>query len=111
MSLAELFNVPADQASLGVFLFANFDEHRILIDRVFQQKGVLFPMLDILTMDPANPGIWAVSHQGLHNALDGILGQAGNDYTNFDPNDRESLEGLIRVHAEAHVAYRALLGG
>lgn len=110
MSLASLYNTPVDETSLLSFLFANYDEHALLISRIQQQKGLTLPLLDIRSMDIESPGEWALTHQAMHGALNTVLKVAGSDFTLIDPRDQEATQGLILLHANDHLRYRAALG-
>lgn len=110
MSLASLYNTPIDDESLLSFLFANYDEHAQLVTRVQLKKNISLKLLDIRSMDINSPGNWALAHQAMHGALNSILGVAGSDFTLLDPKDRDATQGLIILHANDHLQYRAALG-
>ena len=109
MSLATLFNTPVDEESLSAFLFANYDEHQQLIQRISQENSVSLPLLDIRNMDVNSPGAWALAHQAMHGAINNVLGIAGSDFSLIDPRDREATQGLILLHANDHLRYRKAL--
>lgn len=110
MGLANLANVPRDDAELLVFSFSNQDEHFRVAQAVKAQKNVSTP---IYPVDPINfwaLGVWLQNHQQMHNNINGILGTPGSDLTDVDFRNRAQLESWIWLHFTEHQNWSRALG-
>jgi len=102
MSVANLFNIPGDEASLSQFSFANAAEHHKIAQALFDDLGI---HIDVFILDPLpifDPGTWLYQHQQAHNIQNAALGIAGNDLTTVDLKDKGQFAAWINLHAQEH---------
>lgn len=110
MSLASVYNVPKDARSLAEFAFNNRLSHLSIAQAIQTKTGVILslPVLDPMPVfDLQN---WAVQHQAVHNAMNGVLGLEGNDLTDVNWEKPEEVESWIRLHADEHYKASQVLG-
>ena len=110
MSVANLFNVPGDEATLLQFSFANMAEHHKIAQTLFDDRGI---RVDIFILDPLpinDPGVWLYQHQQAHNDQNAALGISGNDLTTVDLKDQGQFAAWIRLHAIEHREGAQILG-
>lgn len=102
MSLANLFNVPANPQEWAIWSFSNMDHHRQIIRAVSAQKKINLTEYIIEPIPFHSLGGWVYSHQAMHNDMDGVLGIAGFDLTGFDVQNAGQIAAWVRLHAIEH---------
>jgi hypothetical protein len=108
--IAALYNIPSDPPSMSRFAFHNRDQHRQVTAAVEAKFGLTlpeYPIDPIASWDFTN---WLYNHQAMHNAVNGLLGTAGNDLTDVDPTKPDQLSAWIQLHAVEHVQWGNILG-
>ncbi len=113
MPLAELISVPLTRAALAGWQFANVANHRDIIRRVQETKGLdltEYPLEPFNPEDPASLAQFLNSHQDMHEAMARALGIALYDLSEVDWQDPADLSRWVLAHAQMHMAASALLG-
>lgn len=103
MALADLYNIPTDDASMQFWSFAHMAHHRDMI-RVVQQT--LNIGLEEFILDPVNlsdPVQFLDQHQQMHNQLDALFGISGFDLTEVNWADAGQRSGWIWQNAQLHL--------
>jgi hypothetical protein len=110
MSVATLFNFPADHRTMAEWLFSNADSHRQIAYAIAQQKQktIEFPPLDPMSEDDVQN--WLLRHQFSHDQFEPILGIGGNDYTQMNFRDPRAVEFVWQQHANSHIQAHTILG-
>lgn len=110
MSLIHLYDPLETPRDIERFASYNFDDHLLVLAAVLNKRSINIPLLDIRTLDPQNPGVWALGHQSLHNATNAVFRLAGSDFSQIDFQDRQQLDNVKRLHAEEHRQWHLQLG-
>ena len=113
MSLAGLWNVPANESQLAQWSFDNAAQHADIIRVIFKNTGKQLDSYVIDPFDAASPeqmGAWLYQHQTMHQQMDAILGIAGYDLTEVNFLDQSMLGGWIQAHALEHQQAAQILG-
>jgi hypothetical protein len=110
MSLATLFSTIRTPADLAEFTFSNNADHIDISAAILAQKKMMVINLVLEPLDPQAIQVWLLNHQAVHVQQTGILGVDGQDFTNLNLQDRESLLEWVFEHATEHRNMRAALG-
>jgi hypothetical protein len=97
--LASIYNVPQTPGDLLIWSFNNADLHNQIRDRIRTKFGTTLTDYQLDPIPVQDMASWAYRHQLFHNAQNAVLGIAGNDLTNFNPQDVETFRGWIELHA------------
>lgn len=109
MSLASLYNVPADAEGTNIFSFENAMHHQAVANAIVAAGGAQQPSYIIDPIPTVDVNSWLLSHQNMHNAANAALGLNGNDLTTVDFRNKEQLVDWIELHASEHVAWGQVL--
>lgn len=104
MGLADLFNVPRNDAELAAWAFAHMAHHRDLNTQARKIHNILLPEYVLDPIVPGNVQDFLNLHQIMHNNIDIVFGVAGNDLSQVDWTDVSQREGWIYLNATQHVA-------
>jgi hypothetical protein len=110
MALASLFNTPSDENEFNMWSFANQDQHRLIVNAIFNQKKVsinLYPLDPIPFNDVVG---WLEIHQDQHAAENAILGIQLFDFTDVDFRNPAQLASWVRLHGANHQQAATILG-
>lgn len=110
MALAPLFNIPEDEAGLGVFSFHNQDMHRQIVLAIEATMNVTLPLYPIDPIPLSDLAAWADTHQAMHADFTRVLGIVGSDFSSVDFNDPAQLSAFIFLHAAEHTQAANILG-
>ena len=98
MSLAQLLELPRNEAEWAMWSFAHASFHHDVDQAVARTYSVTLPEY---ALDPFNPKdtTWLYNHQINHNARNVVLGIQGYDLTSLDLSDEGSVLDWINLHA------------
>jgi hypothetical protein len=111
--LAQLVSVPRTPAELSAWSFANVANHRDIIRRVQETKGVLLPEFIVDPFDPQDPASlssFLANNWQMHVMMAETLGIASNILNAVDWNDEQALAEWVFEHYTEHQAASQLLG-
>ena len=100
--LANLYNVPGNDAERAQWSFAHMAHHRDIALAIYDLIKVALPeyILDPILID--DTGQWEYQHQLLHDNQNAILGIDGQDLTGVDWKDPEILTAWIFLNQSEH---------
>lgn len=102
MSVAAIFNVPHDEATLSEWAFSHMANHRDIIRVIYQVLGVALPEYSLDPVDPGNTGVWERQHQEMHNQMNALLGTSGFNLLGLDWKDQNKLAAWVQLNAIEH---------
>ena len=106
-----LFNVPLTPDELVQWSHIHMANHRDINRRI--REALLFnmpePLLD--PFDPKNMGNWPDQHQQLHQLMNTIIGNRGNDLLTVPFDNESAWATWILLHAQEHDAAERIIGG
>jgi hypothetical protein len=101
-AVADLYNVPSNDAERAQWSFAHMAHHRDINRRLYELVAVSLPEYSLDPIDPANVGQWEYQHQQMHNAQNQLLGISGFDLSEVDWKDQNLLAGWVWLNAVEH---------
>lgn len=110
MGLANIANVPVDQASMDTWAFSHMAHHRDILRAIQQNYNIILPEYSLDPLDPNDLGTWGYQHQIMHNQMDAILGIAGNDLVDVSWKDKEERSVWIDLNFREHLQANQILG-
>jgi len=108
--IANIFNVPGNEAELAVWASAHLSHHRDINRRIFELTGIALSEYVLDPIDPFNSHVWEAQHQIMHTNMDAILGIDGFDLSDVDFTDPDTLAGWITLNANEHYIASNVLG-
>ena len=108
--IANIFNVPGNEAELASWASAHMTHHRDINRAIFEQTGISLPEYVLDPIDPQDTGTWEAQHQVMHTNMDIVLGIDGFDLSEVDFTDKDSLAGWIALNSNEHYIAANTLG-
>ncbi len=110
MAVGDIFTVPDDPDAFQDWSFVHAAHHYDIQRAVFEQKAVRLDNWVLNPFDRENPGIWTYLHQTMHNQANKALGTEGQNLTDVDWTDSDSLSDWINANAIEHQRFAQILG-
>lgn len=112
MSLATLLNIPipGDARSFSEVSFSNMDQHRLIVNALASQKGIMVQLYPLDPIPVYGVTAWLQNHQQAHNDMSNALGIELFDLSDVDFRDREQLAVWTRLHFDMHQQAASILG-
>ena len=107
--LANLYNVPSNDAERAQWAFAHMAHHRDIARRLYELVKVALPEYILDPIDPNDSGQWEDQHQIMHDNQNQLLGITGQDLTGIDWKDQRLTAGWIFLNASEHYQAAAIL--
>jgi hypothetical protein len=108
--LANLYNVPGNDAERAQWSFAHMAHHRDINLAIYNLLKVALPEFPLDPVDPNDTGTWEYQHQVMHDNQNRVLGIAGQDLTGVDWKDQNLLAGWIFLQTSEHYQASNILG-
>lgn len=107
--LADLYNVPSNDAERAQWAFAHMAHHRDINRVIYQLLKVSLVEYPLDPINVDNSGDWEYLHQVMHDSQNQILGIQGNDLTGVDWKDQNLLAGWTWLNASEHYQAATIL--
>lgn len=102
MSLAMVLFPPPTDNGLHEWSLAHYLHHLAIIAAVKQSKGITLPVYQIWPMSLTNIDTWLENHQLLHNEMNAVFKNNGNDLSSLDWKDEKQREGFFYLNFQEH---------
>lgn len=101
-AIADLYNVPSNDAERAQWAFAHMAHHRDINRRIYELVAISLPeyILDPINLEDMDS--WEYQHQLMHDNFDAILGISGFDLTGIDWKDQNQLAGWVFLNSNEH---------
>lgn len=102
-AVADLYNVPSNDAERAQWAFAHMAHHRDINRRIYELVQISLPeyILDQINVD--DTGFWEYQHQLMHDNFTALLGISGYDLSSIDWKNQNELAGWIFLNAQNHI--------
>lgn len=108
--IANLYNVPGNDAERAQWAFAHMAHHRDINRTIYELISVSLPEFILDQINVADTGFWEYQHQQMHDNQNAILGIAGFDLTGLNWNKQNELAGWIYLNSTEHFQASNILG-
>lgn len=102
-AIADLYNVPSNDAERAQWAFAHMAHHRDINRRIYELIQVALPEYPLDQINVDDTGFWEYQHQSMHNNQDAILGISGFDLSSVDWKNQNELAGWVWLNANEHL--------
>lgn len=100
--LADLYNVPTNDAERAQWAFAHMAHHRDINRRIYELVAIALPEYILDPVNPDDTGDWEYQHQLMHDNQNQLLGISGQDLTDIEWKDQRLLNAWIFLHSVEH---------
>jgi hypothetical protein len=100
---------PDDDRLLETWVHNHYQDHLEIQQAIQKQGGGNLEILEINHINPDAADEWLERHQLMHNEMNAVLRQQGNDLTQVDFNNREQRTGWFWLNFREHFNARGVL--
>lgn len=100
--LADLYNVPTNDAERAQWAFAHMAHHRDINRRIYELVKIALPEYILDPVNPDDTGDWEYQHQLMHDNQNQLLGINGQDLTDIDWKDQRILNAWVFLNSSEH---------
>lgn len=100
--IADLYNVPGNDAERSEWAFAHMAHHRDINAAIYNLIKIALPEYILEPLDPNDTGQWEYQHQIMHDNFNAILGIQGQDLTGINWKNPNLLAGWIFLNQSEH---------
>lgn len=102
MSLAMILFPPPTENGIHEWSLSHYLHHLAIISAVKQTKGINLPTYPIWPISLTNIDIWLENHQLLHNEMNAVFHNEGNDLSSLNWSDSKQREAFYYLNFQEH---------
>jgi len=102
VTLAMVLYPPPTDNGFHEWSLSHYQHHLAIISAIQQTKKIFLPVYPIWPFPQTNIDVWLENHQLLHNEMNAVFQNIGNDLSSIDWQDTRQRDAFFYLNFQEH---------